>query len=447
MFWASRQLRLRGTTFAGRGQLYSGLVQSMRFVQMQYGDALQNKAKPYLGVAEIRQLLDHEALNNRCIELSEQHQALWCIARISALRPSSLAPEVKLGRTTPLKWKDFQFFRMQEPGKFRCVLTLDHVDIKRPSDPMAAQKEQATTIPLRLNMTSPEVQNIVFSVPHRLLVIALRRAILEGIETIDDLLSSDLNEIRVKRKHLNDIVFYRGVPKGTALDTSGPLSSWSLTDYLRRRGVQIGYTETITWYSIRRRAATDMARRIGLAATRIFLGHSADSFTLERYYLNMFETLDNTAVLLEQDILPGGVSAERVQNWSELALSKLNEDAVRRTRGQALEALVNRLILADDDPPPAETSIVALKNYRRRVRAVARQILLDEESDAQKSRMTRTEMTSREKQLHASAFAKTVIEKALGAIRDNRQDNAEPDDELDIAAEAQAEAEAANCEE
>lgn len=73
-----------------------------------------------------------------------------------------------------------------------------------------------------------------------------------------------------------------------------------LTDYLQRRGKAVGYTKRSTWDSVRRRAATDMVRRIGMASTRIFLGHTPDSQLLERRDLT--ETLDQMGVLLEQPI-------------------------------------------------------------------------------------------------------------------------------------------------
>ncbi|KAF2173933.1 hypothetical protein M409DRAFT_48840 [Zasmidium cellare ATCC 36951] len=440
LFWSSQKLRHRGTPFPGRAQLFNDLVQTMRFVQKQYGDTIENKPKTYLGLAELRQLLDHEAVNNRCIELSEEHQVLWCIGRISALRPSSLAPDPKVGRSKPLKWKDFEFFTTSVPGKFRSILTLDHLDIKRSSDPIVAQESRPSTVPVRLNMPSPEPHNLVFSVTHRLLVIALRRGILEGIGSLDDLLTTNLNEIRVKRKYLDDTVFYRGIPKGTAVDIPYPLAAHSLTSYLRLRGKQIGYTSNVSWYSIRRRAATDMALRIGLAATRIFLGHAPDSFTLERHYLNMSETLDNTGILLAQDIQQGGASTEQTKNWNDLALGKLDGSALQRSRGQALEQLVRRLILADEDPPAADASNADLKNYRRRVRTVAREILVEQEEDSQNSRMTRQEMDERQAQLDASNFAKAVLERALKAIREGRDNEVDLDDD---GAEAVAEAEMA----
>lgn len=49
-------------------------------------------AKPFVGLEELRQLIDHELISNRCAELSEEHQLAWCIGRVTAVRPGSIGP-------------------------------------------------------------------------------------------------------------------------------------------------------------------------------------------------------------------------------------------------------------------------------------------------------------------------------------------------------------------
>jgi len=131
------------------------MVQAVRYVQSKYGDKQPSKEKTWLGLAELRQLLDHEAIHNRCIELSEEHQVLWCIGRFTALRPGSLCPSNKYGRTKPLTWRNFSFAYGKEPGMFDVRLILDRINIKRSNDPLVAGMGPTSHAPA-IRMTSPE---------------------------------------------------------------------------------------------------------------------------------------------------------------------------------------------------------------------------------------------------------------------------------------------------
>ncbi|KAK5138098.1 hypothetical protein LTR08_004792 [Meristemomyces frigidus] len=413
LFWGKWYYEQRKEDFPYR-KIFNEMVQTMLYVQHTYGDPLRKKEKPWLGLAELRQLLDYEATNNRCIELSEQHQVLWCIGRVTALRPGSLCPSARYSRTQPLVWRDFTFTQGAKPGMFNCRLTLDHIDIKHSQDTVTASSSPLEH-PLVINLPSPEPQNIVFSPAHRLLVIALRRNVLDGIATLEDLLGSDLHNIRVSEAHLGDTVFLAGTPKGEAVDPKRPMKVHGMTDYLQGRGKLMGYTTKITWYAIRRRAATDMARRIGLNATRIFLGHTADSQTLERYYLNVAETLDSMGVLTDQPVEAGGHSDKQAREWAPLALGKLDNEGLQRTRGQALSQMTRRVILADPTGPEADTP-AALKNYRRRARRYAAQVLIEEENKWQQGRITTATMQQRIGALEASKFADEVVSHALDSM-------------------------------
>ncbi|KAK3705352.1 hypothetical protein LTR37_013325 [Vermiconidia calcicola] len=413
MYWSGRQYQARDKELPRR-RIFNEMVQAMRYVQNKYGDPLVMKEKTWLGLAELRQLLDHEAMNNRCVELFEQHQVLSCIGRTTALRPGSLCSNERYARRKPLTWRNFQFTVSDESGKFNVRLVLDRLDIKHIADTVinpGAPMEHNVIIKLQAS----EPQNLIFSPAHRLLVIALRRGILQGIDSLDDLLAWDREHVTIRQEHLDDVVFFAGVPKGTALDYDKPLRSPALSVYLQRRGYQIGYTAPITWYSIRRRAATDMARRIGVQATRLFMGHAADSQTLERYYLNVVETLDNMGVLTDQGVQPGGHFAGLSSSWAPLALGKLDEQGIQALRGHALSQMTRRLIQADPDPPENPTAL-ELKNYRRRAGAFALEQLVRRENEWQQKRITKSDMDQRRAALNASAFADEVLQRAVAAI-------------------------------
>ncbi|KAK0270754.1 hypothetical protein LTR35_011259 [Friedmanniomyces endolithicus] len=408
LFWTGWYYEKRSKQWP-RGMVYSAMTRAIRYVDKTYGIKKQRVGKTWLGLPELRQLLDHEAFNNRCIKLSEQHQTVWCIARVTALRPGSVCPSGKHGRVDPLTWGDFEFHRGAQPGMFDVRLTVDRLDIKHPQDPTNAAA--ATYDRIAIRMPSPEPGNLIFSPAHRLLVIALRRGLLKDIHTIDELLDFPGHVISIDVAHLHDIVFYGSKQKGEALDYSKPLMTQGLNDYLQRRGKAVGYTTGITWYSIRRRAATDMVHRIGMASTRIFLGHSPDSQLLERHYLNLTETLDQMGVLLEQPI----AADEGRLDWAPLALNKLTNANLQRTRGQALVQMTRRLILADPNPPK-DTSPRSLKNYRRNARRIAEQQLFSLEAEKQRTTFSRADMDARLAGLRASNFADEVLRRAVEVV-------------------------------
>ncbi|KAK5116858.1 hypothetical protein LTR85_009118 [Meristemomyces frigidus] len=415
LFWTEWYYNTREKVWS-RKRLYNEMTKAMRYVHKTYGDRSNKKEKTWLGLPELRQLLDLEAVNNRCIELSEEHQVLWCIGRITALRPGSLCPSGRYARTSPITWSDLEFTQGDEPGKFNLRLTVDRLDIKHPND--LVEKQGPPEERFRMKMDSPQARNLIFSPAHRLLVIALRRGLIQGISTIDELLNYPGFVIPIAQEHLADVVFFAGRPKGDAINPEKPLAAHALTEYLQRRGKQIGYTTPITWYSLRRRAATDMAARIGLEATRLFLGHNPDSQVLERYYLNLTETLDATGVLLEQEVSATGRPDAIRLNWAPLALNKLENEDVQRLRGNALAQMTRRLILADPDPPK-DMSARALKNYRRNARRVAEEHLNAVEAEKQRTSMSKADMDKRQAGLRASQFADEVLQRALQATEEN----------------------------
>ena len=170
------------------------------------------------------------------------------------------------------RWEDIDIFA-QGGGRFRVVLTIKHLK-DNPHDPEKGEHRM-----LECHMDSPHEDNINFSIPHRLLVIALRRNLLEGIDNIDDLMSTDLEQLTIKEQFLRDPIFLIGRPGGRGIDTSDTpaeqraMSAISMTTYLRDTGRGVGYTAPITLYPFRRRTATDLVTIIGEAATRRAMGH------------------------------------------------------------------------------------------------------------------------------------------------------------------------------
>lgn len=154
-----------------------------------------------IGLAELRQLIDIDMITTPEISVAELHHLAWCIGRVCAVRPGSLARSDHRPVDAPekpfLTWGDIELSRGSEDGKFTAKITIRNLKTNY-KDPEKARNKGSAPSELKCIIKSPQVvSNLIFSIPHRLLVIAIRRGILAGIQTLDQLLSSELQYITV----------------------------------------------------------------------------------------------------------------------------------------------------------------------------------------------------------------------------------------------------------
>jgi len=191
VFWIDRVYLARNVPIPYRAKTFNEMQRAMRAIYSRYHDPNKVKrAKAYLGLYELRQLIDHEMAFNICIENSEQHQAIWCIGRTTAVRPGSIG-SVRY-RPGHLQWRDCQFTTTEVPGEFTVSINFRHLKTNL-TDPEKVDDSRSLLCVLK----APTADNIIFSPAIRLLVIALRRGILQDVSTVDELLSTKLRNIRV----------------------------------------------------------------------------------------------------------------------------------------------------------------------------------------------------------------------------------------------------------
>lgn len=266
-------------------------------------------------------------------------------------------------------------------------------------------------------LNSPKTQ-VAFelSAPHRLLTIALRRGILEGISTIDDLFNGNKLNITIKKEFLDKPVLVAGGPRGLSVDLDQPLSSWSLTEYLSLRGKKVGFTKAITFYSLRRNAAQDLSTAIGSEKTRAIMAHDPESTILERYYIaDRTNLIDLTALLVDGE--DGKVDNRR----QSLSITKLNHDRLKKM-GPALNVLTNQLRETDEEYPHFG-STAEKKNRDRVIRRAAFRSLMQDLDEEQTREMTADEANRRidDAQSMSHAFNQRLLEQAREFI-DNTQE-------------------------
>lgn len=197
-FWVKRSYATRELPMPPAHTLYNQLTEAMRAAAKKYELTVEGDVnRTAIGLAELRQMIDMETTTTPCIELTEGHHLAWVMGRVCSVRPGSLGPSsvAKKGDLSYLTWRDVVITRGDGAGNFRVHLTF------RTLKTMSADPEQAQAgaiSPLKATVLPPQYQdNLIFSIPHRLLVIALRRKILKNIDTLDELLDGDQLNILV----------------------------------------------------------------------------------------------------------------------------------------------------------------------------------------------------------------------------------------------------------
>lgn len=83
LFWTRWYYGKRDKQWS-RAKIFNQMTVGIRYVQKKYGGRTSRSPKAWLGLPELRQLLDFEAMTNRCVELSEEHQVRKTPAAIAA---------------------------------------------------------------------------------------------------------------------------------------------------------------------------------------------------------------------------------------------------------------------------------------------------------------------------------------------------------------------------
>lgn len=174
----------------------------MQAASRKYGlNVHRHTDRTYVGLAELRQLIDYDMMSTPSIEVAEGHHLAWCLGRVCSVRPGSIGPSKnsdKLKTGMYLTWRDLTFTRGAKEGEFRVDIVFRSLKTNFEDPASAPSNKSPQSRQLKCVVMSPQsIENLLFSIPHRLLVIALRRGILDGIENLDQLFESDLQHIQV----------------------------------------------------------------------------------------------------------------------------------------------------------------------------------------------------------------------------------------------------------
>lgn len=202
IFHCQRSFHLRDLTAPSTSLIYAKITEVVRFESQRWNITLHAELNTtHVGLAELRQMLDLDMQNVISWEVTEQHHLAWMVGRICAVRPGSIAltdhSAARLARRGYLCWGDLTIVRGEKKGDFIADIAFremktQHHDLDRAANKAGIEK------PLRARIMNPQqVSNVIFSITHRILAIALRRGIIQGIHTLDELWNSQGYHIMV----------------------------------------------------------------------------------------------------------------------------------------------------------------------------------------------------------------------------------------------------------
>lgn len=173
------------------------------------------------------------------IEVAEEHHLAWCLGRFCALRPGALAqatpatPTVALDGTVKedrplpfLAWRDVELLRLDDQGRFRANVRIRNLKTNKYVSAEAAEANK--TLLFRLNSVEHE-RNLSLSIPHRLIVIAIRRGLLRQHTTIESVMNGQERHLEDKVAALDFRILYAAKAHGLGL-TEQPMKSGVLTE-------------------------------------------------------------------------------------------------------------------------------------------------------------------------------------------------------------------------
>ncbi|KAL8981700.1 MAG: hypothetical protein Q9205_003594 [Flavoplaca limonia] len=240
------------------------------------------------------------------IAQTEQDHLAWIFGCICGVRPGALGV-YREDKSIYLRWKHIQIRRETATnGRFEgrftayCLFTnlkSRNVKVSRPG-----RYNQ-----LRLTVRSPRSPNLIpLSLPHRLLVILVRRGFLRDYTSIDELLVGKHVKILIKQEFMEQPVMLKSSPHRILLADS-PRTVDHYTKYLKRVAIRCGLGAG-TMYTWRNKASTEVARAVRPDKARLFMNHSAKSKTFEEDYDQAEYDLDVTVIALSEDHLAGAQS-------------------------------------------------------------------------------------------------------------------------------------------
>lgn len=413
---------------------YKRTTETLQYIKSTIGFDKTQKKKNYLGLNELIQLIEYDVCNDNFpeedstnspqmmytpnIAVAEQQHVAWLLGYLCGIRPGSIAVSKFKSSSETLSWKDIDIRRQLTAdgiwhGQFLVKITFRY--LKRTED----TKVDGTD--LRMTILSPNT-NPMLSLPHRLLVIALRRGLLRNYKSIEELMAGKEERVTFKPDALSLPVLYATSARGLFLQNR-PARSQALTEYIRSRALWLGYEGSTTFYAWRRKFGTQIERAVGVEKARGAMAHAFSSKVYEQYYDQGLYDLDNTNILIDNE---NGKNKAVLENTESLAVNRTIHLKNVKSRTKALNEFVENHTLVTEAVSKG-TAPDDIKKIKKRLRKKALDALLRNEQEIQFQSRTIDEIHRRIKELREPSALTRMIDQRIKENERRNQKNLEPE--------------------
>lgn len=179
-------------------------------------------------------------------DVAQQHHLAWLLGFVCGVRPGSIGTS-RLRKEQFLQWKDITITRIGPSTSMNFKAKVRFRWLKGYRDEV--RKELVFTCHGPMS-----AEDVMYSIPHRLLGIALRRGLLKDYTSLSDLLGDNKKSIQFIPDAMEFPVICAVEPKGANIIRERPATCDAISAYVQRRALDYGLPAGITHYAWRRSA-------------------------------------------------------------------------------------------------------------------------------------------------------------------------------------------------
>jgi len=234
--------------------------EAMKYVYRELKIQPEVQTKHYLSKYDLAALIEYDTTFTISRAVSEQHQLCWLLGFVCGVRPGSIGTS-RHRKDQFLQVQDIQIKRSGGPYNFQATITFrwlkGYRDENRKRYVNSKRSSIYILIPNSLVFTcgGPSTPDeVIYSIPHRLLALLLRRGYLQDHDSVDSLLSGTEVSIATKESAQDKPIVATAMPQGVGLDQDHAATCDAISAYVQRRARDFGLPIGITHYAWRRSA-------------------------------------------------------------------------------------------------------------------------------------------------------------------------------------------------
>ncbi|EME43751.1 hypothetical protein DOTSEDRAFT_23880 [Dothistroma septosporum NZE10] len=248
--------------------LWQGSNRALHMAFRDFNSTTAPVPKLYASKQDICNLIEFVTYADGNVAMSQQMVIAWLLGFVCGVRPGTIA-EAKLRSGQYLRWEDI-ILKRTPTGNLEAIITFKWLKGWR----------DERLKPLRFTCTGPSfAEDVMYSIPHRLLALAFRHGYVKDFEDVDELFASSKTKINFKPDIQKRPVICAAKSKGLDIIVNRPAGSQALTNYLQRQAIKFGLSPNVTFYMWRRKAGTNVGRFLGADKARGLLGHEMNAKT------------------------------------------------------------------------------------------------------------------------------------------------------------------------